>query len=103
MKMIAVGGVVLRPQGGVEAVTGGAMHLAQELALLSRFRPVAPYADMPTVTQAETDDIQRIGRGMLALPLATGDGATGVTADMLDPRHRLAEHRLRGRLQTRWR
>jgi len=55
---------------------------------------------MLAVTQAKTDHIQRMGIGMLAGPLAAGNAATGEAADMLDVAHRLAEHRLRGRLQA---
>ena len=92
MKVVTMGRVVFRPQRGVKAPTSPLLHLAQKLGVLALFGPILQHADAPPISQAKPDNIQRIGRGMLAAPLTAGNGAAGEAADMLDPRHPLTKH-----------
>src|SRR5690606_27868328 len=100
VEVITVGRVVLRPQGHPEAVARRIAHLAQEPRLRPLPVPVPRHADAPAVLEAEAGDIQGVGAGMLAAPLATADVAAGEAAEMIDPRHRLAEGPPRRRLQA---
>src|SRR3990167_3489779 len=97
MQVIAVGGVVLRSEGDIEAGASAFMHQTQEARGLALSRPVAQHTDAPTVLQAKPSDIQGIGRGMLAAALTARDAAAGEAADMLDLPPRPAENPLGGR------
>src|SRR5690606_24660920 len=86
MKVIAMSRVVFRPKGGVEAQAGALLYLAQELGVLALLGPILQHTDAPTISQTKPDNIQCIGRGMLAAPLTAGNAAAGEAAHMLNPR-----------------
>src|SRR3990167_7530674 len=98
MKVITMGRVVFRPQRGVKAPTSPLLHLAQKLCVLALLGPILQHAYAPPISQAKPDDIQRIGRGMLATPLTASNGTAGKAAHMLNPRHALTKHGLCCRL-----
>ena len=73
MEVIAVRGVVFRPQDGAEPLAGAALHDAQELAFGSGAAvPVVQHADPASVGEVEGPDIDRLGRGMGGSPPAPG-------------------------------
>eukprot|EP00659_Diplonema_papillatum_P021011 gene21011-32377_t len=102
MKVITVGGVVIRAQHHIEILAGAVAHLPQEARTLAVTRPILEHTDGAPVRQAKPGDIQRIGRRMLAeSPVgAVVDIATGKAAQVIDPRHCLAKHRLGRWLQA---
>lgn len=88
MKVIAVGGVVIRPQDNTERLAGAIAHLTQKLRVLILLRPVLEHADAATIGQTKTGNIQRIGTGVATerAAFAVVDIATGEAAEVINPR-----------------
>ncbi len=103
MKVIAMGGVVVRAQYHTEHVASAVADLMEKSRVLIILRPILEHADESTVRQPKSADIQCISRGMLAAPpvFAVVDVATGKAAEMVDPFHRLPVDSLSRRLQGR--
>src|SRR5690606_41444573 len=99
MEVIMVSGVVFRAQGYPEGLAGGRLDLAQEARAVVVALPVTGHRDARAIGQAKASQVQRIGRGVLAATIAARDISAGEAAEMDDLHHRLAEHRLRRRLQ----
>src|SRR3990167_3431754 len=99
MEMIAMGDVVLRSRRDIEAGAGALMYQVQEACFGSLFQPIMQNTDAPPGAQAKTDDIEGIGRGMLAAALTARDAAAGGAAHKLDLHHKPAGHPPGRRLQ----
>jgi hypothetical protein len=101
MKVIAMGGVVVRAQHHTEQATGAIANLAKKPCVLIILGPILEHADGSTVRQAETGNVQSVRAGVLASPavFATVNVAAGKTAEVIDPADGLPVHRLCGGLQ----
>jgi len=90
--MIVMGSVVFRAERDPERIAGRRLYLTQKARLVIVALPVSRNGDPRAVLQAKASQIQRIGRRVLAAPVAARDVATGVAAEVVDPCNRLAEH-----------
>lgn len=87
-----MGGAIVGPQRRIETDAGAVPYVAQKAPTDALIGPVRDQADSPSTGQVEAVNAQGVGRSMLATPtiLAVVDVAVGETADILDPRQRLA-------------
>ena len=85
--MIGVGGIIIWREHGGEQIAGSATNVAQERRLGWVAAPVAQHRNPAAIGQAKSEDIDRIGGGMLA-EAAFGPAvhaAATIAAGMVDP------------------
>ena len=93
VEMVGVGAIVIGRQDGREQVAGAVASFAQEGGVRCVSLPPSKHRDAPPVGEAEAEDVDRIGGGMLAeRPFRlTVEPPTAVAARMVDPDHAAAE------------